>query len=81
MNLLNVCTNTYIECNNKRGVVNVCKGIEDMKDYARQEGRNMEFVNAIERIAKNAGGLKEACDLYGTTVEQYQAVKESLAAQ
>ena len=74
VNLLNICTNTYIECNNERGVVNVCKGIEDMKDYARQEGRNMEFVNAIERIAKNVGSIKTACDLYGTTVENYHTV-------
>ena len=78
VNLLNVCTNTYIECNNKKGVVNVCKGIEDMKDYARQEGKNIEFVNAIERIAKNVGGIKAACDLYGTTVENYHIVKNSL---
>ena len=41
----------------------------------------MEFVNAIERIARNAGGLKEACDLYGTTVEYYEIVKKNLAVQ
>lgn len=84
VNLLNVCTNSYIECK-EEGVINVCKGIEDMKSHARQEGhqegRNVEFVNAIERFAKNVGGIQKACDLYGTTVEAYQKAKNSLLSQ
>ena len=81
VHLLNVCTDSRIELNKEKGVVNMCKGIEDLKKRMRQEGCNIEFVNAIERIAKKTGGLKEACDLYGTTVEHYQTVKSSLTVR
>lgn len=95
VNLLNVCTGAKLALNKKGGKVNMCKGIEDMKQTERRlgrdegrregkseglnEGKQIEFVNAIERVAKNAGGIAKACTLYGTTEEEYRKVKKSLA--
>ena len=87
--LLNVCADAHIKLDEKEGVVNMCKGIEDLKVRMRQEGhregqlegRKAEFVNGIERIAKKVGGIQNACNLYDVTVEAYQKAKNSLSAQ
>lgn len=40
VNLLNICTGSAIELNEKEGVVDMCKGIEDLKQIVREEGRS-----------------------------------------
>ena len=81
VNLLNVCTGSKFKLNDKEEVVNVNKGIEDFMNSARQEGRDMELINAIEHIAEKVGGIQEACELYGTTTEYYWDVKNNMTIQ
>lgn len=75
VNLLNICTGAQLRINGKGDTTDMCKGIEDMKKTERNAGIQIEFVNALDRIAKNVGGIAEACKLYGTTEEEYWRVK------
>ena len=75
VHLLNMCTGSKLELNEKEGEVDMCKGIEDLKKRVREEA----FINAIERIAQKVGGIEAACDLYGTTDKEYWDVKNKLA--
>ena len=45
VNLLNICTGAAIELNEKEGVVDMCKGIEDLKQIVREEARSEGMMN------------------------------------
>lgn len=59
IDLLNICLDAKLKINSdsKEGVGSVCKGIEELKDMAREEGREEGILAAFLQLVRD--GLLE----------------------
>ena len=72
--LLSAVTKTKIKTNEEKGVVNMCKAIDDMMKDAKNEGRNETLVENAINLYKNGASLELISKSLGMSINKLKKI-------